>query len=367
MSQTVEKLAEFVGGTVRGEGQRLIDDAAAIESAGSSTITFVLDENHVSRLKNCKAGAVIVDQKVSAQIDESAECSWIIVADSQAAFQKVLPLFRLVRGRPERGISPKAHISPSAKIGPNCYIAPGVSVGDDAVIGANCDLYPGVVVGTGCLVGEETILYPNVVLYHDVQVGSHVIIHSGAVIGADGFGYRFVDRRFEKIPQLGTVQIHDHVEIGACTTVDRGAVGPTIIGAGTKLDNLVMVAHNCEIGRHNVFASQVGIAGSCVTGDYVRLGGQVGLRDHIRLNTGCSVGAKGGVVKDIPAGETWLGIPATPESEQKRQLISMKRIPEMRDDIRDLIKQVAKLSAELEQLKLQASNDHEQIPRRAAS
>ena len=243
MSQTVEKLAEFVGGTVRGEGQRLIDDAAAIESAGSSTVTFVLDENHVSRLKNCKAGAVIVDHKVSAQIDESAECSWIVVADSQAAFQKVLPLFRLVRGRPERGVSPKAHISASAKIGADCYIAPGVSVGDNAVIGANCDLYPGVVVGAGCLIGEDTILYPNVVLYHDVQVGSHVIIHSGAVIGADGFGYRFADRRFEKIPQLGTVQIHDHVEIGACTTVDRGAVGPTIIGAGTKLDNLVMVAH----------------------------------------------------------------------------------------------------------------------------
>lgn len=367
MSQTVEKLAQLVGGTIRGNVHRVIDDAAAIESSGPSTVTFVLDGNHVSRLQNCKAGAVIIDQKVSEHINESADCSWIIVADSQVAFQKILPLFRVVRGRPARGISPAAQISPSAKIGADCYIAPGVHIGDDVVIGAGCDLYPGVVVGTGSRIGEDTILYPNVVLYHDVQVGNHVIIHSGAVIGADGFGYRFANQRFEKIPQLGTVQIQDHVEIGACSTVDRGAVGPTIIGTGTKLDNLVMVAHNCEIGRHNVFASQVGVAGSCTTGDYVRLGGQAGLRDHIHLGTGCSAGAKSGVVKDIPPGETWLGIPSTPESEQKRQLVSIKRIPEIRDDVRDLIKQVAKLTAELEQLKSQVSNDQESIPRRAAS
>ncbi len=366
MSQTVETLAALVDGTVRGDQLRIIDDAAAIETASPSAVTFVLDENHVSRLKDCRAGAVVVDAKIAKLISESVHCSLIVVADTQQAFQKILPLFRKVRGRPARGVSPHAHISSTAQLGPNCYVAPGVCVGDDAVIGANCDLYPGVVIGDGCQVGENTILHANSVVYHDVVIGNNVIIHSGAVIGADGFGYRFTAGKFEKIPQLGTVHIHDDVEIGACTTVDRGAIGPTVIGQGTKLDNLVMVAHNCEIGRHNVFASQVGVAGSSTTGDYVRLGGQVGIRDHVHLDSGCSVGAKAGVHKDIPAGETWLGIPATHESEQKRLLISMKRIPDMRDAVRTLEKQIASLSAELEQLKGTPSKIENPNPRRAA-
>jgi|GEM_PF-7251 UDP-3-O-[3-hydroxymyristoyl] glucosamine N-acyltransferase len=366
VSQTVETLAAFVNGTVRGDRLRMIDDAAAIETASASAITFVLDESHISRLNECQAAAVVVNAKIAPLINESTPYSLIVVTDTQDAFQKLLPLFRNVRGRPERGISPRAQISSTARVGENCFVAPGVCIGDDVEIGANCDLYPGVVIGDGCRIGENTILHANAVAYHDVVIGNNVIIHSGAVIGADGFGYRFTNGKFEKIPQLGTVHIHDDVEIGACTTVDRGAVGPTVVGAGTKLDNLVMVAHNCEVGRHNVFASQVGIAGSSITGDYVRLGGQVGIRDHVRLNTGCTVGAKAGVMKDIPAGETWLGIPATHESEQKRLLVTMKRIPDFRDDLRTLEKQIAAMSTEIEQLKELLSKTENSIPRRAA-
>jgi UDP-3-O-[3-hydroxymyristoyl] glucosamine N-acyltransferase len=197
-------------------------------------------------------------------------------------------------------------------------------------------------------------------------VGNNVIIHSGAVIGADGFGYRFANGRFEKIPQLGSVQIQDDVEIGACATIDRGAIGPTIIGSGTKIDNLVMIGHNCEIGRHNVFASQVGIAGSSATGDYVRLGGQAGVCDHVRLNTGCSVGAKGGVTKDIPSGETWIGIPATPEADQKRLLVAIKRIPAMREQIDELEKQISLITTALEQLKSSGTTGDDVMQRRAA-
>ena len=193
-------------------------------------------------------------------------------------------------------------------------------------------------------------------LYQDVTLGDRVIIHSGAVIGADGFGYRFTEGRFVKIPQLGSVEIHADAEIGACTTIDRGAIGPTIVGAGTKLDNLVMIAHNCELGRHNVFASQVGLAGSCTTGDYVRLAGQVGIKDHVRLNSGCMVGAKGGVHRDIPEGEIWIGYPATPEAEQKRLVFSLKRVPEMRDRVRVMEKQIALLTKQLEELRLEAKN-----------
>lgn len=365
MIQTVETLAAFVNATVRGDGMRTIDDAAAIETAGKSAVTFILDAFQLRRLKDCRAGAIIVDAKIAASIDASSEFSLIIVADTQAAFQKILPLFRIVRGRPERGVSPHSHISPTAKLHSHCFIGAGVCIGDDAVIGANCDLHPGVVVGAGCRIGDNTILHANCVLYHDIIVGKNVIIHSGSVIGADGFGYRFTGGKFEKIPQLGTVHIQDDVEIGACSTVDRGAIGPTVIGAGTKIDNLVMVAHNCEIGRHNVFASQVGIAGSSSTGDYVRLGGQAGVRDHVRLNTGCSVGAKAGVMNDIPAGETWIGIPASTEFEQKRQLVTFKRIPDIRDKVEALEKQLALMAGEINRLKGINPSTDEAASRRA--
>ena len=306
-----------------------------------------------------------MDAKIAASFGEPTGFSVIVVADTQAAFQKLLPLFRKIRGRPQRTISPHSWIDATAQIGIDCHIAAGVTIGEDAVIGSNCDLHPGVVIGAGCRIGDNTILHANAVLYHDVIIGNRVIIHSGAVIGADGFGYRFTEGRFEKIPQLGTVHVHDDVEIGACTTIDRGAIGPTVIGAGTKLDNLVMIAHNCEVGQHNVFASQVGMAGSSSTGDYVRLGGQAGIRDHIRVNSGCSVGAKSGVLKDIPAGETWLGAPAAHESEQKRLLIAMKRIPDMRDQLKALDKQVAALMEEIGRLQATAAADAT-MPCRAA-
>ncbi len=351
MTESVETLAAVVNGTIHGDRARAIDDANAIEAAGPSAVTFVMNSTQVSRLKDCRAGAVILDAKIAASFKEPVAFSMIVVADAQAAFQKILPLFRNIRPRPQRSISPYAHIHPTAQLGSNCHVAAGVVIGEEVVIGSDCDLHPGVVVGAGCRIANDTILHANVVLYHDVVVGSRVIIHSGAVIGADGFGYRFVSGKFEKIPQLGTVHIHDDVEIGACATVDRGAIGPTVIGEGTKLDNLVMIGHNCEVGRHNVFASQVGMAGSCRSGDYVRLGGQVGIRDHAQLHTGCTVGAKAGVLKDVPAGETWLGAPATHEMEQKRLVVAMRRLPDMKDQLKDLEKQVATLMVELEKLK----------------
>ena len=351
MTESVESLAALVNGTIRGDQTRVIDDAAAIEAANSSAITFVLNNAQAGRLKDCRAGAVIMDAKIAATLNDSAPFSIIVVTDPQAAFQKILPRFRKIRSRPEGGISPHAHVHPTAKLGSNCFVAAGVVISEDVVIGSDCVFHPGVVVGAGCHIADHTVLHANVVLYHDIVIGSRVIIHSGAVIGADGFGYRFAAGRFEKIPQLGTVHVHDDVEIGACTTVDRGAIGPTIVGEGTKLDNLVMIGHNCELGRHNVFASQVGMAGSCRTGDYVRLGGQVGIRDHIQLHTGCTVGAKAGVLKDVPAGETWLGAPATHEMEQKRLVVAMRRVPDMRDQVRELEKQIATMAAELEKLK----------------
>lgn len=349
MSQTVGTLAAMVKGEVRGDAERAIAGAAALESAGPTDLSFVQDVKNFTRLKGCAAGAILITP-AHADAFSDAACSLILVPEPQAAFQQLLPLFRREQQRPPRGISPQAWISPTAQIEPECSIGPGAFIGDHAVIGPDCDIYPGVHVGNNCRLGRSVTLYPHAVLYHDVRVDDRAIIHANAVIGADGFGYRFEQGRFQKIPQLGTVHIEADVEIGACATVDRGAIGPTVIGAGTKIDNLVMIAHNCELGKHNVFASQVGMAGSCTTGDYVRLGGQVGIRDHVRLNTGCSVGAKGAVYKDVPAGETWIGYPATPEQEQKRLVFSLKRVPEMRQQVKDLERQVAQLTETLNRL-----------------
>lgn len=365
MSQTVSGLAALVGGEVRGDASKPITGAAALESAGLTDLSFVQDDKNFSRLKQCTAGVVLITPVAAETLSDPIPFSLILVPEPQTAFQALLPLFRRVQSRPPRGISPTATISPTAQISLDCYVGPGVFVGEEAVIGPDCDIYPGVYIGPNCRIGTGVTLYPNAVLYHDVTVGDRSIIHAGAVLGADGFGYKFEAGRFLKIPQLGSVILHEDVEIGACTTIDRGAIGPTVIGAGTKIDNLVMIAHNCELGRHNVFASQVGLAGSCTTGDYVRLGGQVGIKDHVTLNSGCSVGAKGGVHKDVPAGETWIGYPATQEHEQKRLVFSLKRVPEMRQQVKDLERQVAQLTEALARIQSTLSPT-EQPPLRAA-
>jgi UDP-3-O-[3-hydroxymyristoyl] glucosamine N-acyltransferase len=189
-------------------------------------------------------------------------------------------------------------------------------------------------------------LFPNVVLYEHTIVGNRVTIHAGAVIGAYGFGYQLSEGRHERSPQLGFVAIDDDVEIGANATIDRGTYGPTVIGEGTKIDNLVMIAHNCRIGRHNLICSQVGIAGSCTTGDYVVMAGQVGLRDHVEIGDRVALGAKAGVMHSIAEG-AWVGIPATPEREQMVKLAAVTRLPEMRKEFRALQRQVAELAARL--------------------
>jgi UDP-3-O-[3-hydroxymyristoyl] glucosamine N-acyltransferase len=214
-----------------------------------------------------------------------------------------------------------------------------------------------VYVGRDCQIGDDCVLYANAVLYHDVRLGKRVIIHAGAVLGADGFGYRFRNGRYEKIPQLGWVEIEDDCEIGACTTIDRGMIGATVIGEGSKLDNLVMIGHNCELGKHNAFASQVGLAGSVTTGEYVRCAGQVGVADHVHLGRGSTLGAKAGVHKDIPEGDTQIGYPARPEHEQLRIVMATGKVPEMRKQIRALEARLEELTRLVEQFSAQGSEN----------
>jgi len=351
MGVTVGELAERVGGAVRGDKSLLIEGAQALRKAGPLDITFAADEANVRRLKSCRAGAALVAPRHAEACEAGSPLSALIVVDDpQGAFIQILRDFRPQRPRRALGISPHAHISATAQIAPDCNIYPGVWIGEGVVIEAGCDLHPGVVVGDDCHVGEGCTLYPNAVLYPGVVLGKRVIVHASAVLGADGFGYRFQEGRFQKIPQLGSVHVHDDVEIGACATIDRGMIGPTVIGEGTKIDNLVMIGHNCEIGRHNAFASQVGFAGSVTTGDYVRCAGQVGIADHVEIGTGAVLGAKAGVHKDMAPGGTYLGVPAAEEQEQIRIVMALRKLPELRRQVRDLEQRLEEMTRQLQSL-----------------
>lgn len=350
MEATIGFLAARLQGELLGDPNLVIQDAQALRKAESHCISFLGDDTRVRELERTKAGAILVSQKKLSEVPEAqrAAFNFIVVADVLEAFVSVLKQFRPERARATIGLSHRAMIAPTAQIGANSNIYPGASIGEHVVIGSGCDIHPGVVICEGVVIGDGTTIYPNAVLYPDVVVGHRVIIHASAVIGADGFGYRFKGGRFHKIPQLGSVRIEDDVEIGACATIDRGMIGPTVIGEGTKIDNLVMVAHNCEIGKHNVFASQVGFSGSSTTGDYVRCAGQVGIANQVHLGEGCTLGAKSGVHRDIPAGETHVGYPARPHDEAFKIVMAEQKLPEMRTKLRDLEKQVAKLVAALE-------------------
>jgi UDP-3-O-[3-hydroxymyristoyl] glucosamine N-acyltransferase len=260
----------------------------------------------------------------------------IRVADPLMAFARIV---QNLRGRPTADthtVDPTAHVHPTAKLCSGVTVGPFVAVGEGSEVGANSTLHAGAVIGRGCRLGEGVVLHPRVVLYDDCIIGDRVVIHGGAVIGADGFGYRFQGGRHVKVPQLGWVEIESDVEIGAGTTIDRGTFGPTRIGAGTKIDNLVMIAHNCQIGRHNVIAAQVGIAGSTSSGDYVVIAGQAGIADHIHLADRAVIAAQSGVTKSVPADTRVIGFPARPEGAARRMYAVMDHLPELRKDVRRL-------------------------------
>ncbi|MDP7274037.1 MAG: UDP-3-O-(3-hydroxymyristoyl)glucosamine N-acyltransferase, partial [Planctomycetaceae bacterium] len=275
---------------------------------------------------------------------------------AQAAFLEILALFHPVSSRPAVGVSPGAHVGVDLVCGDQTNVFPGASIGDHVVIGSRCDILSGAVIGDGSRLGDDVVVYPGAVLYPGVQVGNRVLVHANAVIGGDGFGYRFEKNEtqpagaYVKIPHYGTVILEDDVEIGAGTSVDRGMIDATVIGSGTKLDNQVQVGHNCRIGSHNAFASQVGVAGSVTTGSYVRCGGKVGISDHLELGSGSSIAAMAAVVRDVPAGQTQLGYPAGPESEQLRILIAQKRVPELLKTVKTLQQRIEQLERSLEEL-----------------
>lgn len=338
MGTTLEQLARLVDGQLHGDGSCEISGAAILRDVQRGQITFVDNPTLADKVGESQASAVLSPPDVI-----PSGVSYIRVDNVHEAFAQVVSHFCPPRPKSAPGISSQAVISPTASIGEGVAIHANAVIGDEVAIGDGCIVHPGVQVMAGCRIREQVTLFPNVVLHENTIVGARCVIHANVVIGAYGFGYNFADGRHQLSAQLGYVEIGDDVDIGACTTVDRGTYGPTVIGEGTKIDNQVQIAHNCRIGRHNIICSQVGIAGSATTGDYVVLAGQVGVRDHIHIGTGAKVGAKGGVVSSIPDGETYIGIPCTPERHQKRVLAAIQRLPEIKQQVKAMQRQLKEL------------------------
>lgn len=333
MSLTVRQLAERVRGEVLGDADLPIFHARALADAQPGDITFVADAKHLAEWHTSRASAAVVPAGVPVNGRPI-----IRVGDPLMAFAQIVRDFRHRPDETQATIDPCAHVHPTARLAAGVTVGPFVVIGEGAEVGANSVLHAGAVVGRFCKLGEQVTLFPHVVLYDDCVLGNRVMIHAGAVIGADGFGYRMVDGKHVKIPQLGSVEIEDDVEIGAGTTIDRGTFGPTRIGAGTKIDNQVQIGHNCHIGKHNVFVSQVGIAGSVTTGDYVVMGGQAGIADHITIGDRVQLGGKCGLFRDAPDDARLLGHPANPYQTQGRIWASLDKLPEMRLDVKRIKK-----------------------------
>ncbi len=346
MLTTLEDLAALVGGRLVGDGAVVIAAAHPVERAGPDAITFIEEEKHLRTLLEGQAAAALVSKALASHLT-GANVSWVEVDDPLIAFLAVRAHLGAVARPRWTGIHPLAHVSPTATIGDDVAIHPFACVGDGAEIGAGCTIHPGAVVGPNCRLATGVVLHPHVVLYEGTSLGERVEVHAGTVLGGDGFGYRVRDGKHVKVPQTGTVTVGADVEVGANCTIDRGTFGATTIGEGTKIDNLVMIGHNNQIGKHNLLCGQVGLAGSCATGDYVVMAGQVGIKDHTEIGQGAMIGAQAGVHRNIPSGQQVLGSPALPVKEQRQLFALIARLPELNREIKLLKAEIARLKGAL--------------------
>lgn len=336
---TLRQLAELVGCELHGDPETKINGAAILSVAKPGEICFARDAKHVKQLADSNASAAIVPTGFSCDIP----C--ILADEPERTFSEIVKTFRPPRKTGFQGISPAAHIDSSAVIGEDVTIYPGAVIGAEVQIGKGSTIYANANLMDGCQVGAEVQIFPLAVLYPDTIVGDRVIVHASAVLGAYGFGYETKEGVHHLSPQLGRVVIGNDCEIGAGTTIDRGTYSDTVVGQGTKIDNQVMIGHNCRIGKHNLLVSQVGIAGSCTTGDYVVMAGQVGIGDHLHIGDRAILTAKAGVMHNIPSGETYVGIPAAPARNQLQVFAIQAKLPEMRKDIKKIKRQLQELSS----------------------
>ncbi|MCZ2443129.1 MAG: UDP-3-O-(3-hydroxymyristoyl)glucosamine N-acyltransferase [Flavobacteriales bacterium] len=340
---TAREIATLIGGTIEGNPDTIVTGLSKIEEGTPNTLSFMANPKYEQYIYSTNASIVLVNQSF---VPEKPVLTTLIrVAD---AYQSFVSLLQTYNSKKEisSGVEQPSFIAEDAKLGKDLYLGAFAYIGSGAVIGDRCRIFPGVYIGANVVIGNDCTIYPGVKIYHHCVLGSRVIIHANTVIGSDGFGYaRNSDKSYAKIAQTGNVLIEDDVEIGACTTVDAATLGSTIIKKGTKLDNQIQVGHNVEIGEHTVMAAQVGISGSTKIGKYCVLAGQVGLAGHLSIADDVIIGAQAGVTKSVTKdGVTILGSPAYEVSEMKKIFIATRRLP-------DLIKKIANLEAEIDQLR----------------
>lgn len=317
-------------GEYRGDRDLRILGVKPIGEAGGHDLTFLSNEKYAPLLKSTHAGAVLVGTEQPGQSER-----WIRVPDPAAAIADVLQKWFAQAHGPE-GISTSSYVHSSVKLGANVRIGDGVSIGADSRIGDDVTIFAGTFIGASCSIDDGTTIYPNATLYHGTTVGKRCIVHASVVIGSDGYGFTMSKGRHKKIPQIGIVRIDDDVEIGAGTTIDRGALGETTIGEGTKIDNLVHIAHNVKIGKHCLIVAQVGISGSSEVGDYSVLAGQAGVAGHVKIGSRVQVAAQSAVMKDFNGPLKLMGSPARPMQDQLRLQALIRRLPEILERLAEL-------------------------------
>lgn len=337
---TVEQLADLVGGSVRGDGKVRITSANGIDRASAEQITYFTGATPDKRLQTTQAGAVVVRPCIA-----PLQVPTIVVDHPELAFTRIAAHFAPPPDHPRQGVHKTATIAEGVLLGTDVSIGANAHIGAGTAIGNNTVVYPNVYIGSNCHVDSQCVIYPGVVIREGTSIGTRVTIHPNVVIGADGFGYVFGDGRHHKVPQTGTVRIEDDVEIGACTCIDRGRFGQTVIGKGTKIDNLAQIAHNSQIGPHCIIAGQTGLSGSCQLGACVVLAGQVGVGDHVIIGDGVQVTAQTGVTKSWPAGNILTGTPAQERTSKLRQQAAAKRLPELLKQIKELQERVERLES----------------------
>lgn len=340
MKFTAQQIASFINGEVIGNKDAEVYTFAKIEEGTPGALSFLANPKYTEYIYSTESSVVLVNKDFEPKGE--IKTTLIKVDNAYESLAKLMTMYEASKPK-KQGISSLASISPTAKVGENCYIAPFAVIGDGCEVGDGCYIHEGVSIGDGAKVGNNCILYAHVTIYHDCRVGNDCILHSGCVIGADGFGFAPTANGYDKIPQTGIVVIEDNVEIGANTCIDRATMGSTVIHSGVKLDNLIQIAHNDEIGSHTVMAAQAGIAGSAKIGEWCMIGGQAGVSGHSKMGDRTMVGAQCGIMGSRKGGETLLGSPAMNARDYIKVSAYLKKLPELDKKIKELTKEIEAL------------------------
>lgn len=344
MEFSAKQIAEYIHGVIIGDENATVHTFAKIEEGIPGALSFLSNPKYTHYIYETQSSIILVNKDF--EPEQKINATLIKVDNAYESLAKLMTLYEMSQPK-KKGIDPLASIATGAKTGKDVYIGPFACIEEGAEIGDNTYIHPHATIGCNAKIGANTILYPHVTIYHDCRIGNNCILHAGAVIGADGFGFAPSPEGYEKIPQIGIVILEDNVEIGANTCIDRATMGATVIHKGVKLDNLIQLAHNVEVGSHTVMASQVGVAGSAKIGEWCMFGGQVGVAGHIKVGDHVSVGAQSGIPGNTKSGSTLMGYPAIDPKQFARSSAIYKKLPEMYTELGRLQKEIEELKKQL--------------------